>query len=137
MTITYKKFIIGILITIIIIFAIKLYKTVKQNNNTMYIEHFDSLLNKLKSKDKTNDLSNFEKQGDKTKLKKSKTTFEDLIKEAEDIDPEKYSIYNIKKDFFKYINSFNKDKFKNVTGTTTESLEKFSFFKDKFFEIFK
>jgi hypothetical protein len=141
MHITYQKFIIGILVIIIIIFVIKLYKTTRENNleNTNQIENFESVLNKLKSKSKENfnDTSIFKKQGGKTKLKKSKVTFEDLIKDAEDIDPEKYTVSNIKNSFFKYVNSFNKEKFKNVSGTTTESLDKFSYFKNKFFEIFK
>lgn len=133
------KIIIGILAIIIIIFAIKLYKTAKENttNTTNQIENFESVLNKLKSKEKFNDTSSFKKQGNKAKLKKTKVTFEDLLKETEDMHPENYSVSNIKNNFFKYVNSFNKDKFKNVTGTTTESLEKFSYFKDKFFEIFK
>ena len=137
MHITYQKFIIGILVIIIIIFVIKLYKTARENTNQ--IENFESVLNKLKSKSKENfnDTSIFKKQGGKTKLKKSKVTFEDLIKDAEDIDPEKYTVSNIKNSFFKYVNSFNKEKFKNVSGTTTESLDKFSYFKNKFFEIFK
>jgi len=139
MHITYQKFIIGILVIIIIIFAIKLYKTARENNveNTNQIENFESVLNKLKSKENFNDTSIFKKQGNKTKLKKSKITFEDLIKDEEDIDPEKYTVSNIKNSFFKYVNSFNKEKFKNVSGTTTESLDKFSYFKNKFFEIFK
>lgn len=133
------KIIIGILAIIIIIFAIKLYKTAKENttNTTNQIENFESVLNKLKSKEKFNDTSSFKKQGNKAKLKKNKVTFEDLLKESEDMHPENYSVSNIKNNFFKYVNSFSKDKFKNVTGTTTESLEKFSYFKDKFFEIFK
>jgi hypothetical protein len=142
MHIIYQKLhksIIGILAIIIIIFGIKLYKTAKENNTntTNQIENFESVLNKLKSKEKFNDTSSFKKKGNNAKLKKNKVTFEDLLKETEDMDPEKYSVSNIKNNFFKYINSFNKDKFKNISGTTTESLEKFSYFKDKFFEIFK
>ena len=52
------------------------------------------------------------------------------------MDVEKYSISNIKKNFFDYVNSFKKDKFKNTSGTTTEALEKFDYFKEKFYEIF-
>ena len=132
-------FLINILAFIIIIFAIKLYKTAKKHNTntTNQIENFESVLNKLKSKEKFNDTSSFKKQGNKAKLKKNKVTFEDLLKQTENMHPENYSVSNIKNNFFKYVNSFNKDKFKNVSGTTTESLEKFSYFKDKFFEIFK
>jgi len=52
MHITYQKFIIGILVIIIIIFAIKLYKTTRENNleNTNQIENFESVLNKLNTK---------------------------------------------------------------------------------------
>jgi hypothetical protein len=49
---------------------------------------------------------------------------------------EKYTITNIKKNFFDYINSFKKVKFTNVTGTADETYEQLGMFKDKFFEIF-
>ncbi len=119
---TYKNFILYILIIIIIIFSINLYKKCK-------IEPFESksILSKLKNN--TNDTNN------KSKIKK-KVTFDDLLKKSEDFDVEKYSISNIKNNFFTYVNSFSKDKFTNITGSPTETLEKFSYFKDKFFEIF-
>ncbi len=119
---TYKNFILYILIIIIIIFSINLYKKCK-------IEPFESksILSKLKNN--TNDTNN------KSKIKK-KVTFDDLLKKSEDFDVEKYSISNIKNNFFTYVNSFSKDKFTNITGSPTETLDKFSYFKDKFFEIF-
>ena len=134
MTITYQKCIIAILAIVIVIFAIKLYKT--YNN---HIETFESNLIKLKYKSKNNErFDNVSTSGknNKTKIKR-KLTFDDLVKETEDIDPSKYTITNLKKSFFGYVNSFSKDKFKNTTGTTTEALEKFDYFKEKFFEIFK
>jgi len=141
--ITYQKFIIGIFVIVIIIFLIKLYKIIKgtypgkySGNDNEYTEHFESILNKLKSNSNNNDTSSFKKKGKTIQLKK-KVSFEDLIKETEDIDVNKHKLYNLKNSFFKYIESFNKDKFKNVSGTTSESLEKFTYFKEKFFEIFQ
>ena len=119
---TYKNFILCILIIIITIFSINLYKKCK-------IEPFESksILSKLKN--------NTDVTINKSKIKK-KVTFDDLLKKSEDFDVEKYSISNIKNNFFTYVNSFSKDKFTNITGSPTETLDKFSYFKDKFFEIF-
>lgn len=135
--ITYKQFIIIILIIIIIFFSISLYNiyaNANTNANTdTNIEQFESILNNLKNPS----LKSVLLKNNSNKVKNKKTvTFDDLIKDAEDIDPSKYSVSNIKNSFFTYINSFGKDKFKNVSGTTTESLEKFGYFKDKFFDIF-
>ena len=118
---TYKNFILCILIIIITIFSINLYKKCK-------IEPFESksILNKLKNNN--NDTN-------KTKLKK-RVTFDDLLTKSEKFDTEKYTVSNIKNNFFTYVESFSKDKFTNITGSPTETLEKFSYFKDKFFEIF-
>jgi hypothetical protein len=69
--------------------------------------------------------------------KKSKVSFDDIVAEAEEMDPSRYTVDSVKNNFFNYLESFNKAKFKNVSGTTDEALEKFSFFKDKFFDIFK
>lgn len=158
---TYQKFIIGILAIVLLVFSIKLYQIYKSDNantdaySNVYgnaydrynsIENFESVLNKLKSTNKGKHSDKFEnipksdkkknnQNNKKTRLKK-KLTFDDLVKETEDIDPSKYSVSNIKNSFFTYVNSFKKDKFKNITGTTTEALEKFDYFKEKFFEIF-
>ena len=116
---TYKNFILCILIIIITIFSINLYKKCK-------IEPFvsKSILNKFKN------------NNDDTNKPKKKVTFDDLLKKSETFDTEKYTVSNIKNSFFTYVNSFSKDKFTNITGSPTETLEKFSYFKDKFFEIF-
>ena len=149
--ITYKQFIITILIIIIILFSISLYNIYKnkyananentnENENTYAnIEQFESILNKLKNPSKKSSLNTSILKKNSNKLKNNKSvTFDELIKDAEDIDPSKYSVTNIKNSFVTYLNSFSKDKdkFKNVSGTTTESLEKFGYFKDKFFDIF-
>ena len=106
------------LITLIILF--KLYF-----KNTPINEGFLSVIKKLKKgKNKS------------VKRSKGKLTFEDVMKEAEEIDHEKYTINNLKSNFFDYVDSFKKEDFKNVTGTTNEALDKFKIFKDKFFEIF-
>jgi hypothetical protein len=137
---TYKKFIIGILAIVIIVFIIKLYNTARKNNIDGFdgfdnFENFESILNKLKSNNKRNNNSDSFKKTNNVKLNK-KVTFEDLLKESEEMDVEKYTIFNMKKNFFDYVDSFKKEKFKNTSGTTTEALEKFAFFKEKFFQIF-
>lgn len=131
---TYKKFILGILAIIIIVFLIKLFNTYK-NNSSENIENFENILRKLKANSKEIKRTSRFKNTNNVKLKK-KVTFDDLLKETEDMDVEKYSISNIKKNFFDYVKSFKKDKFKNTSGTTTEALEKFDYFKEKFYEIF-
>ena len=131
---TYNKFLIGILGILIIVFLIKLFNTYK-NNSSENIENFENILRKLKANSKEIKRTSRFKNTNNVKLKK-KVTFDDLLKETEDMDVEKYSISNIKKNFFDYVNSFKKDKFKNTSGTTTEALEKFDYFKEKFYEIF-
>ena len=134
---TYSKFIIGILVIVIILFIFKLCNTVRKNGIEEFenIENFESILNKLKSNNKKKYDSGSFQRTNNVKLKK-KASFEDLIKETEDMDVDKFSVSNIKKNIFGYIDSFRKEKFKNTTGTTTEALEKFGYFKEKFFEIF-
>ena len=43
----------------------------------------------------------------------------------------------MKKELIKYYRSFNKEKFKNNSKSTSESFEKYSLYKEKFFELFK
>ena len=105
-------------------------------DNPDNIERFESVLQTLKDNKKSeNNTTIFKNSNNKSNFKK-KVRFDDIINDAESIDVGKYTIDNNKKSFFTYINSFGKDKFKNVSGTTTESFEKFGYFKDKFFEIF-
>ena len=108
-----------------------IYKLFKSNTE----EGFQSIINKFKNtRDKnTRDKS---KNIGKKNGKGSKVSFDDLVTEAEEMDPNKYTVDSIKNNFFTYLESFQKAKFKNVSGTTDEALEKFGFFKDKFFEIF-
>jgi hypothetical protein len=125
----------GLVILFIIYKLFNMYrKDDKHDINYNMEEGFQSIINKFKntsSKIKLNKPSKPSKIG-----KTSKLSFDDIIAEAEDMDPSKYTVDNIKNDFFRYLESFNKAKFKNVSGTTDEALEKFGFFKDKFFEIF-
>ena len=107
-------------------------------------EGFQSIINKfINTRDKnTRDknkgiLISNKKNNNKTTRRGSKVSFDDLVTESESMDPSKYTVDSIKNNFFTYLESFNKAKFKNVSGTTDEALEKFGFFKDKFFEIFK
>ena len=137
---------------IIISIIIKIVKDDLDNENDVYnadeykdIENFESVINKLKAK--SNTLSRSNKKNETNNIANVKNrkrrrnngnniTFDDLVNETEDMDVDKYTISNIKANFWNYANSFSKDKFINVTGTTNEALDKFYLFKDKFFEIF-
>ena len=114
-----------------IVFIFIIYKLFNRDTN----EGFQSIINKFKNtRDKNTSKSTGKR---KTNKKGSKVSFDDLITEAEDMDPSKYTIDSVKNNFFTYLESFQKAKFQNVSGTTDEALEKFGFFKEKFFEIFK
>jgi hypothetical protein len=132
------------------------YNLYKTSNNDSYknIENFVSNLKGLNNKKKKknnfsntnsddNDNSNsdskldFKKSLRKLKSKKSGTTFDDLFKATENMDPDKLSFENMKNELIKYNNSFRKEKFKNNSKSTAESFEKFQLYKEKFFEIFK
>ena len=105
-------------------------------DNPDNIERFESVLQTLKDNKKSeNNTSIFKNSNTKSNFKK-KVRFDDLITNAESLNLGKYSIDSIKNNVLTYIKSFSKDKFTNVSGTTTEELNKFSYFKDKFFEIF-
>ena len=114
-----------------------IYKLFKMNSE----EGFQSIINKFKNtrdKSKSTGKNTGKNTGKSTKTgKSSKVSFDDLVAEAEEMDPSRYTVDSIKNNFFTYLESFQKAKFKNVSGTTDEALEKFGFFKDKFFEIFK
>jgi hypothetical protein len=112
-----------------LVFIFIIYKLFNRDTNTN--EGFQSIINKFKN---TRDKNTSKR---KTNKKGSKVSFDDLITEAEDMDPSKYTIDSVKNNFFTYLESFQKAKFQNVSGTTDEALEKFGFFKEKFFEIFK
>ena len=145
-----SKIILIILCTILVFIVYNLYKT-SNDDNYKNIENF-SILKGLNNKKKKNNNSNtnsddndndnndkldFKNSLRKLKSKKTGTTFDDLFKATEDMDPEKISFENMKNDLFKYNNSFKKEKFKNNSKNTAESFEKFNLYKEKFFEIFK
>ena len=79
---------------------------------------------------------NLQKSLNSLKSKKTGTTFEDLLNETEQMNPEKYTLANIHKSLSDYSKSFKKEKFNNNSKNTAESFEKFAFYKEKFFEIF-
>lgn len=148
---TYENFLylaLG-LISIIIIYKLITYNTTSRpsenEGDNLAEEGFQSVINKFKNASKSSRMtfkdikkrkSNFKSTASSSKSK-SKLSFDDIVKEAEDMDPGRYTVDSLKNGFFKYIESFQKAKFQNVTGTTDEALEKFGFFKEKFFEIFK
>ena len=144
----------------ILILSLIFYNLYKKNN----VENFEGVLSKMKSKnsnsknskekhssdtndddanDDTNDenitkniTKNLKKSLKSLKSKTTGTTFEDLLNETEQMNPEKYSLSNIHKSLSDYSKSFKKEKFNNNSKNTAESFEKFAFYKEKFFEIF-
>jgi hypothetical protein len=127
------------LVSIFIIY--KLYNNYHLDKNEIengnMNEGFQSIINKFKNNNnKNNSILKTDKKRNKLG-KGSKVSFDDLVTEAENMDPSKYTVDSIKNNFFTYLESFQKAKFQNVSGTTNEALEKFGFFKEKFFEIFK
>ena len=124
------------IISLVIIYKLAKSNTITSNASTSDVEGFQSIINKFKNSQQSKGQSK-KKNKNSINAKKSKLTFDDIVKEAEDMDPGRYTVDTLKKDFFNYIESFRKAKFENVTGTTNEALDKFSFFKDKFFEIFR
>jgi hypothetical protein len=139
---TYENFlylVLGLISILIIYKLITLDTKNKDISNTE--EGFQSIINKFANSKSKKSKSSFTDVKSKSKSKsssgKGKLSFDDIVKEAEDMDPSRYTVDSLKNDFFNYLGSFQKAKFKNVTGTTDEALEKFGFFKDKFFEIFK
>ena len=118
---SYENFLYLILGLISLVILYKLFKKTQPNN-----EGFESAISRLKNKNNNKPI----------KIRQSKVSFDDLVKESEEIDIDKYTIDGLKKNFFNYIASFEKEDFKNVTGTTNEAWDKLSLFKSKFFEIF-
>jgi hypothetical protein len=127
MKLNYQNLLYLILFIIALVVIYKLYS----NFNNVH-EGFQSVINKFKNtKKKISKFTNIKKG-----KRNGKLSFDDIIKEAEEMEPERYTVSSLKKNFFDYLESFKKEDFKNVTGTTNEALDKFSIFKDKFFEIF-
>ena len=143
--------IICLLILIAVFYKLNNYTSKKTTNNEFFniYENFESKLSKLKNNNSTklnsskNSSKNISKNSSKNSKKNSKKnssnttyTFDDVLTMSEELHPEKYTIDNIKDEVMKYANSFKKEKFKNNSKDTTESLEKFKLYKEKFFEIF-
>jgi hypothetical protein len=118
-----------------ILIGFLVYRIFKIRRENHLEEAFESSINKL-IRNKKKHTTNSNRQMNNEKPKKSKLTFDDLIKESENMNVEKYTITNMKKNFYDYINSFKKANFNNVTGTADETYEQLGMFKDKFFEIF-
>lgn len=152
---TTRTLLYGTIFIITIIIIAKLYTSYKYHN----IESFESSISKFKSKQKKesmSDRSNSSNSGKssnsrkslKDRLKQSRgnnkrknnsrdITFDDVIKESESIDVNKYTLSSLKTNFWDYVGSFKADKFTNITGTNNEALDKLYLFRDKFFEIFE
>jgi hypothetical protein len=141
MKLSYSGMLYILLGLIIIIILYNLYSKYDNDiiDNYNDIENFESVIKKMKRNTKNNTLSKIKSvnRNKKSNSRSGKATFDDIVRDAENLHPEKYTVDSLKADFFNYIESFQKAKFENITGTTNEALDKFSFFKDKFFEIFQ
>jgi hypothetical protein len=131
---------------IIIIMTYKLYckdlNNYEVNNNN--VEHFESILSKLKTNKHTNTNNNKNKnnknnnKNNKNNMKNKKNiTFDELITKSEKFAKEKDNLESITDALAKYKKIFKSDKFKNNSQSTAESFEKFGFYKEKLFELFK
>jgi len=115
----------------------------KNNNNNNNDNNTDNNNNNNNDTDNTDNTDNgktildFKKSIRKMKSKKTGTTFDDLFKATEKMDADKLSVENMNNNLSDYYNSFKKERFKNNSKNTAESFEKFAFYKEQFFNIFK
>ena len=121
------------LLVILFISVLLLFVLYKLYYNDNFIEHF-GVLEKMKNISKRKIKNRKEKFANTIKKKAS---FDDLFKATENMDPNRYSMTSIFNNLSDYKESFNKEKFKNNSKTTAEAFEKFSFYKEQFFNIFK
>ena len=108
-----------------------LNKLNKKNNNKKKNK------NKNNNRDKFSDTIGIRSSLNSLKSEKTGVTFDDLLTVTEGLDPDAISLTRMKEELNNYYNSFNKEKFNNNSKNTAESFEKFSLYKEKFFEIFK
>ncbi len=59
------------------------------------------------------------------------------MKHSEEFSKKTDKLESFSETIFNYKNSFKKEKFKNNSKNTAEAFEKFAFYKEKFFDIFK
>ena len=104
------------------------------NNN--YIENFESVLSKLKKKNNNNNDTKKKNKNKNNNTKKS-VTFDEMVSKSEKFAKEKDDLESITDALSKYKKVFNAKKFKNDSKSTAESFEKFHFYKEKLFELFK
>jgi hypothetical protein len=142
-----KLFILVLFSIIIIIITYKLYSNDTHNHNHNHnntIENFESILSKLKTnkknsnntKNKSNNKSNNKTKNNNNKNKKE-ITFDEIITNSEKFSKEKDNLESITDALAKYKKIFKSNKFKNNSQSTAESFEKFGFYKDKLFDLFK
>lgn len=138
-----------------IILVCIVYNYYKTDDDNLAIENFESILKGLNSNKNNNDIKKKKKNNNNNsdddsytslsikkslkslKSKKTGTTFDDLFKATENMDPDKLTIESMQKELSKYYDTFKKEKFKNNSKSTAESFEKFKFYKEQFFNIFK
>ena len=108
------------------------------HNNHNTIEHFESILSKLnRNKNNKNNNKNKSKSKNNKTNKNKSITFDELISNSEKFAKEKDNLESITDALEKYKKIFKSNKFKNNSQSTAESFEKFGFYKEKLFELFK
>jgi len=113
------------------------YYEVNNHNNHNNIEHFESILSKL-NRNNNNKYNKHNNKNNKNKTKKNKSiSFDELISNSEKFAKEKDNLESITDALEKYKKIFKSNKFKNNSQSTAESFEKFGFYKEKLFELFK
>ncbi len=140
-----KLFILLLFFIIIIIITYKLYYNDIHNyglSNNNNIENFESILYKLKTNNKKNNKNNNNNKNNKNNKNKNNKnnksiTFDELITKSEKFSKEKDNLESITDALTKYKKIFKSNKFKNNSQTTAESFEKFGFYKEKLFDLFK
>jgi hypothetical protein len=134
-----------IIFLFIIIFFVLLYNLHNKTKNDNYIENFSNLkklkknnsknnskISKNNSKISKNNFQNIPKSNSNKSI-----SFDYLMKKSEALAKKHNSQSSFLDSINKYRKSFNHAKFKNNSKNTAEAFEKFSLYKDKFFEIFK
>ena len=129
-----------IIFLFIIIFFVLLYNLHNKTKNDNYIENFSNLKKLKKNNSKNNSKiskNNFQNIPKNSSNSNKNVSFDYLMKKSEALAKKHNSQSSFLDSINKYRKSFNHAKFKNNSKNTAEAFEKFSLYKDKFFEIFK
>ena len=126
-----------LLITLVIVGLIILYK---MQDNLNHIEHFESKLKRFKTHNKKkNKFGNIAKKKNKEQFKDTKNkkiSVNNLLSRAKNLTVSETSFEHIKNELSKYNKSFKNEQFNDTGNATQDLVNKYTFFKNKLFEIF-